>query len=142
MNEAELTEKLQRIQALFAGATSDGERAAAGAARERVEARLAALREQQPTEVAFRLTNPWSQRLLVALLRRHGFQPFRRPRQRHTTIMARMPKQYCDEVLWPEFVRLDETLVQYLDEVAARVICKAVHSDPADAAELETPALV
>ena len=129
--ETELAEKLNRIQALFAGAASEGERAAASAAKERVEARLQTLRKDATKEVSFSLNNPWSQRLLIALLRRHGFEPFRRPRQRHSTIMAVLPERFCDEVLWPEFTRLDDTLQQYLDEVAQSVICKAFHGDAA-----------
>lgn len=134
MNEQELAERLERIQALFAGATTEGERAAAAAAKERVEERLAALRQCALKEYRFSLNNPWSRRLLMALLRKHGYQPFRRPGQRRTTVMARVPQAFLDEVLWPEFCRLDETLQQYFEEVASRVIAKAIHADQADAA--------
>lgn len=41
--------------------------------------------------------------------------------------MATLPERFCDEVLWPEFKRLDDTLQEYLDEVAQSVICKAFH---------------
>lgn len=40
MDERELREKLQKIEALFAGAATTGERAAAGAAAERIKDRL------------------------------------------------------------------------------------------------------
>ncbi len=140
MNEAELAEKLKRIQALFTGATTEGERAAAAAAKERVEGRLEELRAEAPEEFSFSLTNPWSRRLLVALLRRHGIEPFRRPGQRRTTVRARASKRRVDQI-WQEFVRLDETLVEYLDEVASRVICDAVHADQREAAVVQAPAL-
>jgi len=42
MTEEELVEKLEKIERLFAGATSDGEREAAAQARDRVRSRLAA----------------------------------------------------------------------------------------------------
>lgn len=133
MDETELAERLRKIQALFAGATTEGERAAAGVAQERVAARLEALRKEAAEEFQFSLSNPWSRRLLIALLRRHQIKPYRHHRQRHTTIMARMSRRFCDEVLWPEFSRLDETLRGYLEEVATRVIGQVVHADQADA---------
>jgi len=40
MDEAKLLEKLRFIEALFAGATTDGERIAAGEARKRIQLRL------------------------------------------------------------------------------------------------------
>jgi hypothetical protein len=133
MDESELAERLRKIQSLFAGATTEGERTAAGAAQERVAARLEAFRQEAAEEFQFSLGNPWSRRLLIALLRRHQIRPYRHHRQRHTTIMARMSKRFCDEVLWPEFSRLDETLKGYLEEVATRVISQVVHANQADA---------
>lgn len=133
MNEQELIEKLRRIQALVDGAATDGERAAAESAKARVEERLAACaREDPPREYSFSLENAWSRRLFVALLRRYGLRPYRYPRQRRTTVMARVSKRFCDEVLWPEFCGLDKTLRAYLDEVAERVIAEAVHADGSD----------
>ena len=46
-DEQRLIEKLQRIEALFAGAATPGEREAAAAARERIRARL---RDQQQSD--------------------------------------------------------------------------------------------
>lgn len=141
MTEAELAERLQRIQALFAGAATEGERAAAAAAKERVEARLNAIKQQEARkEYRFTLDNPWSRRLLMALLRRHGIQPYRHHGQRRTTIMARMSEPFLEEVFGPEFKQLNDTLAQYLDEVASRVIAKVVHANQADEAVVESGA--
>ena len=49
MGEAELLEKLRKIEALHAGATSDGEREAARAAAEGIQARLAEARVTRRT---------------------------------------------------------------------------------------------
>ena len=46
--ESELREKLRKIEALFAGASTAGERLAAGAALERVRVRLAELGQRDP----------------------------------------------------------------------------------------------
>ena len=86
LDGTKLREMLERIEALFLGATTPGERAAAAGARERIEARLGEIRRTDPAvEMQFNMRNPWSKKLLVALLRRYGFKPYRYYRQRHTT---------------------------------------------------------
>jgi len=125
-----LIEKLRRIEALFAGAATPGERVAAANALERMQARLHNLQKQDPPlEFKFTLTDLWSQKLFVALLRRYGIRPFRYSRQRHTTIMAVVPKTFVDETLWPEFEELNKTLRTYLDGVTTQIIKDGIHAD-------------
>jgi len=138
MDEKELIEKLRLVEMLVADGATRGERAAAKKAKARIEARLRALeREDPPQEYRFSLDNPWSRRLFIALLRRYGLHPYRYYRQRRTTIMVRVSKRFCDEVLWPEFTRLDDLLVSYLDDIADRVITEAIHPDRSDVTEIE-----
>ena len=140
-DEAQLREKLRKIEALFAGAGTPGERIAADAARERVQARLAELeRSDQPIEMRFSLPDQWARQLFLALCRRYGLKPYRLYRQRFTSVMLRVPKGFVDQVLWPEFQELNAALMQYLNEVTTRVIRDAVHRDTSEAAEI-TPAL-
>ena len=104
--EQKLIEKLRRIENLFAGATTPGERDAAGNALERILQRLAETeRTDPPIEYKFTLSNMWSRKLLVALLRRYGMRPFRYYRQRYTAVMASVPARFVDETQWPEFER-------------------------------------
>jgi len=139
--EAQLREKLRKIEALFAGAGTLGERIAAEAALERVRARLADLeRSDAPIEMQFSLPDQWSRRLFLALCRRYGLKPYRLYRQRLTTVMLRVPRGFVDQVLWPEFQQLNKALTQYLNEVTTRVIRDEVHRDTSEAAEL-APAL-
>ncbi len=139
--EAQLREKLRKIEALFAGAGTVGERTAAGAAMERVRARLAALeRSDPPIEMQFSLQDQWSRRLFLALCRRYGLKPYRLYRQRLATVMLRVPHGFVDQVLWPEFQELNAALVQYLNDVTTRIIREEVHRDTSEAAE-ETSAL-
>lgn len=106
-DEPALREKLQKIEALFAGAATTGERVAAEAARERVRARLTELeRRDKPIEMQFSLLDQWSRQLFLALCRRYGLKPYRLYRQRLTTVMLRVPKRFIDQVLWPEFKEL------------------------------------
>ena len=136
-DEDELRLKLRKIEALFAGAGTVGERLAAEAARERVKARLADVqRHDKPIEMKFSLGNTWSRRLFLALCRRYGLKPYRKYRQRYTTVMVRVPRGFLDLVLWPEFLELDRTLRQYLDDVTNRVIQDEVHRDTSEAEEM------
>lgn len=138
MDEAKLVDKLRLVEALFAGATTAGERAAADSARQRILDRLS-LWEQEapPTEYRFSLRDPWSRKVLVALLRRYGIRPYRYRRQRHTTVMATISRKFVDETLWPEFQEISRTLLSYLDDVTDRVIAQAIHADSSEANVLE-----
>jgi len=103
--EGVLREKLRKIEALFAGAATIGERTAAEAALGRVHARLAELAELQgrdkTIEMQFSLRDQWSRRLFLALCRRYGLKPYRLYRQRLTTVMLQVPQAFVDQVLWP-----------------------------------------
>lgn len=135
--ETQLRQKMRKIEALFAGAGTEGERLAAGAALARVRARLAALqREGPPIEMQFSIGDQWSRRLFLALCRRYGLAPYRLYRQRPTTVMLKVPKPFVDEVLWPEFEQLNLALIQYLTAVTLQVIREEVHPDASEAAEI------
>lgn len=141
--ERKLVERLRRIEALHAGAKTRGERTAAGAARERILERLRSVRATDPPrEYKFTMADEWSRRVLVALLRRYGIQPYRYKRQRHTTVMARVPARFVDETLWPEFKELSSVLREYLDDVTQRVIAEAIHGDSSDAGVVVEPPLL
>ena len=135
--ESQLRDKLRKIEALFAGAGTSGERLAAEAALERVRARLTELRRQDPpAELQISLSDQWSRRLFLALCRRYGLEPYRYHRQRRTTLMVRAPRRFFDQVLWPEFSELDRALQAYLHEVTLRVIREDVYADASEAREV------
>jgi hypothetical protein len=139
-DEAPLRDKLRKIEALFAGAATAGEKAAAGAAADRIRARLRDQeRREVPIEVRFSLPDPWSRRLFIALCRRYGLRPFRYPRMRQQSVMVRAPQTFLDDVLWPEFAEIDEALHEYLAEVTNRVIRDAVCGETTDADEVKEP---
>ncbi len=140
MDERELREKLRKIEALFAGGATEGERAAAGAAAERIRERLKAQADKEPPiEMQFSLRNPWSHRLFVALCRRYGIKPYRYRRMRYTSLCARAPRSFLDDVLWPEFQQLDEALSVHLSEITDRIIREEVFKDVGDADEVAEP---
>jgi hypothetical protein len=138
--EERLVEKLRKIEALFARATSAGERAAAASARDRIRSRLDELEKaERAVEYRFSLPDGWSKSLFTALLRRYGIEPYRYAGQRRTTVMARVTRTFAEEVLWPEFRALNETLRAHLESVTSRVIARAIHGDQGDAAERPGP---
>jgi len=135
--ESQLRDKLRKIEALFAGAGTSGERLAAEAALERVRARLRELgRQDPPVELQISLSDQWSRRLFVALCRRYELDPYRYHRQRRNTVMVRAPRRFFDQVLWPEFSELNRALQAYLHEVTLRVIREEVYADASEAQEV------
>jgi len=136
-DETLLRDKLRKIEALFAGAGTAGEQAAAGAAAERIRRRIADIaRTEAPVEVRFSIPDPWSRQLFIALCRRYGVKPYRYRRMQRQTIVVKAPKSFLDTVLWPEFRELNAILADYLSSVTARVIREEVHSDVSDAEEV------
>ena len=140
IDEPQLRLKLERIEALFAGAGTAGERMAAAEAKQRILDRLRTLsQESRPIEYRFSLGDPWARKLFCALLRRYDLEPYRYPGQRYTTVMVKVPKRFVDETLWPEFQQLSATLRGYLDEITERVVRQAVHQDSSEAPETAVP---
>jgi hypothetical protein len=139
MDEQRLKERLRLIEALFAGATSDGERVAAAEARARILARLAAsTAAEPPIELRFAIPDPWARRLFLALLRRYELKPYRYRGQRYASVMVRVPRRFVEETLWPEFEQLQTTLNGYLNEVTERVVAEVLQADASEAAEVAT----
>lgn len=137
MDEAKLREKLSRIEALFAGATTPGERVAAGEARRRIQLRLdSVVHQDPPVEFQFTLTDTWSRKLFLALLRRYELKPYRHRGQRRTTVMVKVPKTFVHETLWPEYQQINTAMRAYLDEVTDRIIADVIHGDSSEATEV------
>jgi hypothetical protein len=132
-----LRDKLRKIEALYAGGATAGERAAAQAAAERIRARLAATAErEQPIETRFNVADLWSRQLLIALCRRYGLKPYRYPRMHRQTIIVKAPRSFVNKVLWPEFQQINAALIEYLSSITDRLIREEVYRDTADAEEI------
>lgn len=139
-DEAALLEKLRKIEALFEGATTEGERTAAAQAAQRITERLADARTREPdVELQYSIPDPWSRRLFSALCRRYGLRPYRYPRQRRSTLCVRAPDSF-QQKLWTHYCALDEALRKHLEEVTERVIHAAVHDDASEAPVVAEPA--
>jgi len=124
--EDELRERLRKVEALLFGATTAGEREAAGAAAERLKAKLAeASRPDAPVEMKFTMPDQWSARLFIALCRRYGFRPFRYARQRSTTIMVKAPRRLFDAVVWRQFSDVHADLWTHFEGTTERARSRA-----------------
>jgi hypothetical protein len=138
--EDQLRDRLRKVEALFMGAATTGERVAAGAAAERLKAKLAeAARSDPPVERMFTMPDAWSVRLFIALCRRYGFNPYRYPRQRRTTVMVCAPGRAFDAMVWRPFVELHAELQSYFEKTTEALIRDAVYSDTADAETIPEP---
>jgi len=135
-----LRDKLRKIEALFAGAATPGEKAAAGAAAERIRERLGqAAGKENFIEWRFSIADVWSRQLFVALCRRYGLRPFRHQRMHRQTIVIKGPKSFIEQTLWPEFRELNAALVAYLSEITEKVIREEVHGETGEAEEVDEP---
>ncbi|MGH6814682.1 MAG: hypothetical protein ACREC6_03165 [Hyphomicrobiaceae bacterium] len=138
--EDALREKLRKIEALFAGAQTQGERVAAGAAADRIRVRLAETQGREAaTEMKFSLGDPWSRQLFVALCRRYGLRPYRYPRMKRQTLVVRVPPTFLNTILWPQFREIDAALHEYLAGVTDRVIRTEVYGRSGEAEEVSEP---
>jgi hypothetical protein len=132
--EEQLREKLEKVEALYFGAGTVGERDAAEAALQRLKAKLAEIsRQDPPVEMQFSMPDPWAVRLFVALCRRYEIRPYRYPRQRRTTIMVRAPRGFFEAVVWRQFSDMHAQLWAHFEAMTDRLIREAVHSDTSDA---------
>jgi hypothetical protein len=138
--EEQLREKLRKVEALYFGAGTAGERDAAHAATQRLKAKLAEIARQDPAvEMQFTMPDSWSVRLFIALCRRYGIRPYRYPRQRRTTIVVRAPQRFFYDVVWRQFNEVHADLLNHLEQTTERLIREAVYSDTTDAETVAQP---
>ena len=118
-----MTEKINKIEALIAGAKSDGERQAAEFAKQRLEQKI----NSTPIEYSIRLNSLWKKKLFIALCNKYELRTYRYMRQKYTTTMVRVSKSFLDLVLWPEFNKYAVILDQLTDEILTDLITQ-IHS--------------
>ena len=134
-DDKDIREKLAKLEALFARGATAGERAAAGAARDRLQQKLgfAADEGDEPEiELQYSLPDVWSVRIFVALCRKNGIHPYRYPRQRRTTVMVRVRQTSFEQTVGEEFRTLHRELTGYFNEMVEHLIADAMRSDGDD----------
>ena len=121
----DLLERIKKIEALINGATTSGEKNAALFAKDRL------LKKQITTEVSERLeeyrlytSDNWHKKLLLAICRKHGIQPYRYKRQKYTTVMVNINSDFLNDVLWPEYLEYSKHLEKLVEEITDDLIGK------------------
>lgn len=141
-NEEELRLKIRKIEALFGGTDFIGERDAAEAALKRIKEKLAqTVKTTSVLEYKSKFDNPWSQKLFIALCRRYELRPYRYARQRRTTVMVRVPKDFIEKILWPEYQALNKVLREYINQMTEKIITEEIHRDTTEAQEIDVQLL-
>jgi len=138
MTREELIEKIRKVEAVYVSTNSPGEAHAAQTALQRLRDQLT--RAPEPAEeFQMSIPDPWKRQLFLAMVRRHGLNPYRRYRQRHSTVLVKVAPKYMNEILWPEYLEVSRLLQGYLAEATQDIIKRAVHKDISEAEE--TPSL-
>ena len=136
-SDRDIHEKLAKLEQLFARGATPGERAAASAARDRLQAKLdvgVTDGADPEIELQYSLPDVWSVRIFVALCRKHGVRPYRYPRQRRTTVMVRVRQASFERTVASEFRTLYREVTAYFDETVNHLIADAMKSDGDDEA--------
>jgi hypothetical protein len=134
-HKGDIRERLAKLEALFARGATEGERAAAGAALERLQARLdlaGSPSDEPEIELQYTLPDVWAVHLFVALCRKNDVNPYRYPRQRRTTVMVRIRKNEFEQTIAAQFRTLHRELTTYFDEMVNHLITDVMKSDGDD----------
>jgi len=123
-----IQEKIAKIEALIAGATTRGEKEAAKEAKKR----LLKKKSDRVVEYAVRVDSHWKKKLFVAFCRKHGLQTYRYRRQKHTTTMVRVSPTFMNEVIWPEYKKYGDMFEALAKEIFEELIGKIYHGDEAE----------
>lgn len=88
--------------------------------------------ENQPNIVEYRLYTPdtWHKKLLLAICRKYGLQPYRYHRQKYTTVMVKVEEDFLNNIIWKEYEKYSIHLEKLIDDITGDLINKIhTHSD-------------
>jgi hypothetical protein len=119
-------DKIKKIEALINGTNVEGERQAAIAAKQRLEAQVPAMPMQHVDAIEYTLssTDRWHKQLILALCGKYDLKPYRYHRQKYTTVMVRCNETFMDTVFWPEYKVYARHLEALVDEITDDLINK------------------
>ncbi len=138
MTENELKMRIAKLEALFVGTSYAGEKQAA---KNNLDRLLDRLHQEQTkdkvTEMKYTGLTRHSKKLFMALLSRYGLKPYRYYRQKYTTVMVKGPQDFLHNVVWAEFLQLNELLEEHLGEVTDRIISQNICSTVEEEQEVQ-----
>ncbi|MBI4448739.1 hypothetical protein HY641_01795 [Candidatus Woesearchaeota archaeon] len=122
-----ILEKIRKVEALIERAANEGERESAIQAKLRLEKHS----QSQEIEYTIRTNDIWHKKLFVAICHKYGLHPYRYSRQKYTTAMVKISKDFLDGVVWPEYLRYADILENLIEDVATQMISK-IHKDESE----------
>ncbi len=126
LSETGLVDKFKKIEALYLGATTLGEKAAALHALNNVQEKINYYKREELQEWSFKFDNHFEKKLFKALLGKYNLKPYRYKGQRYTTVMVQTSKEVVEKTLWPQYLEMVKALRSYLEDVTNDVIKKVM----------------
>jgi hypothetical protein len=120
MDDANLLEQMRVAEARLAMLAPDSRFTDAAAA---LGARLTEVRARE-ADVTHKVTlpDPWRRAVFIALGRRYGLHLHRHAGQRRQTLMVCVPPSFFSRVLWPEFEKITDLLMNRFDSMTQDVL--------------------
>jgi len=120
MDDAKLLEQVRVAEARLAMLAPDSGFTDAAAA---LGARLVEVRARE-ADVTHKVTlpDPWRRAIFIALGRRYGLHLHRHAGQRRQTLMVCVPPSFFSRVLWPEFEKITDLLMNRFDAITQDVL--------------------
>lgn len=103
MTAIDIEQKLSKLHALHAGAKTEGERRSVINAKRRILEKIISL-ENNSVEYKFSLKNRQNVELFINILNRYNINDYRMASKAQTTIIAKVPGVFVDNILWPEYL--------------------------------------
>ncbi len=120
MDDVNLMEQVRLAEARLAMLAPDSCFTEAAAA---LGARLTEVRARE-ADVTHKVTlpDPWRRAVFIALGRRYGLHLHRHAGQRRQTLMVCVPPSFFSRVLWPEFEKITNLLMDRFDAITQEVV--------------------
>lgn len=116
----DLADKIRKIEALLARAASEGEQQAALLAKQRLLQKI----PQCPIEYTVTNDSYCKKKLFMAVCGKHNVGTYRYKRQKYTTTMVRVTKDFMNSILWPEFNRYAKIFDDLAHDITQDLIAK------------------
>lgn len=118
-----LLDRIKKIEALIAGASTDGEKNAAESAKDRILEKYPELEiHKNPVEYQLSTNSQWNKKLLIAICRKYGVKPYRYHGQKYTTVMVNINAEFLTKILWKEYEEYSKLLNRLVEEITDDLI--------------------
>lgn len=106
MRDRHIENRLSKLHALHFGAQTEGERQSAIKAKARILKNI-----DNEIEYKFSLKHEKNADIFITILNRYNIAEYRQPIEKNTTIIAKVPGVFVDNILWPEYLATPNRVV-------------------------------